>query len=481
MRPDLNLDYALLIPELLLAVLALVIVAIDMFTKLKKESLPYVTIAGLIVALVASLFFLDTDDNFAGLIRIDDYTAFFRVFFIGTSIAVALMSAKYVEQKLRHPGEYYALIVISTIGAIYMAAAQELLTAYLALEVLSFSLYILVSYAKLDTRSNEAGMKYMLLGAFASALLLYGISFIYGTSGTTTYSEIAAVFEDGTGDFTFGTLAGLTLIVAGLGFKVAAVPFHAWTPDAYQGAPLPITAYLSATSKAAGFALLLRLMSTALLPVIDDWRFMIAVVAAVTMLAGNLIAMWQTNIKRLLAYSSIGQVGYLLMGLVALSPEVTSAMLLHMTGYIITNLAAFTAIIAYHNQTDAEELNEFRGMSDRSPLLAMITAASLFSLAGLPLFAGFFTKFVFFAAVADEGYLWLAGVAVLSSFISLYYYLVVLKAAYIDPAEERARLSIPVFTQAVAVVLVIGVFFVGLYPAPIFEVTDSVAKVLFPS
>jgi NADH-quinone oxidoreductase subunit N len=481
MRPDLNLDYSLLIPELLLFGLALGILFIDLMTKVKKEALPYITVAGLIIALVASLFWLDTNDDFAGLIRIDDYTTFFRVFFIGTSIAIVLMSAKYVELKLRHPGEYYALIVISTIGAIYMAAAQELLTAYVALEVLSFSLYVLVSYAKRDPRSNEAGMKYMLLGAFASALLLYGISFIYGAAGSTTYGEIAAAFEDGVAEFEFGMLAGLTLIVAGLGFKVAAVPFHAWTPDAYHGAPLPITAYLSATSKAAGFALLLRLLSTGLLPVIDDWRFMIAVVAAITMVAGNLIAMWQTNIKRLLAYSSIGQVGYLLMGLVALSPEVTSAMLLHMVGYIVTTLAAFTAIVAYHNQTDAEELTDFRGMSDRAPLLAMITAVSLFSLAGLPLFAGFFTKFVFFASVTEEGYLWLASVAVLSSFISLYYYLIVLKAAYIDPTEERPRLKIPVLTQAIAVALTLGVFFVGLYPTPLFEVTDSVAKVLFPS
>ena len=479
MRPDLNLDYSLLIPELILGGLAIVILFVDLMTKVKKETLPYITVAGLIVALVSSLFWLDKNDNFGGLIRIDDYTAFFRVFFIGTTIFVVLASAKYVEQKLRHPGEYYALLVMSTVGAIYMAAAQELLTAYLALEVLSFCLYILVSYAKLDPRSNEGGMKYMLLGAFASALLLYGISFIYGTAGSTTYSEINAAFSKGIGDFSLGTLAGLTLIVAGLGFKVAAVPFHAWTPDAYEGAPMPITAYLSATSKVAGFAVLLRLFSTALLPVIDDWRFMIAAVAAATMLTGNLIALWQTNIKRLLAYSSIGQVGYLLMGLVALSPEVTSAMLLHMTGYIITNLAAFTAIIAYHNQTDAEELEDFRGMSDRSPLLAMITAVSLFSLAGLPLFAGFFTKFVFFASVTEQGYLWLASVAVFSSFISLYYYLIVLKAAYIDPTENRARISIPVFTQAVAVVLALGVFFVGIYPAPLFDVTDSVAKTLF--
>src|SRR5581483_5409907 len=383
---------------------------------------------------------LDKNDQFAGVIYVDDYTAFFRCFFIATTFAVVLISAQYVKDNLRHPGEYYGLLVVSTIGAIYMAAARELLTAYLGLELLSFSLYILVSYAKLDSRSNEGGMKYMLLGAFASALLLYGISFIYGAAGSTTYPEIYQAFQGGTHGFTLGTLAGLTLIVAGLGFKVAAVPFHMWTPDAYEGAPLPITAYLSATSKAAGFALILRLFSSALLPVIDDWRFMIAAMSAITMVLGNVVALQQHNIKRLLAYSSIGQVGYMLMGVVALSPAVTSALLLHMTGYVITNVAAFTAIIAYYNMTKAEEMHEFRGMSDRAPLLAAVLAVAMFSLAGMPLFAGFLTKFIFFQSVATAGYLWLAGVAVVSSLISLYYYLQVLREAYINPAEERSRL-----------------------------------------
>jgi NADH-quinone oxidoreductase subunit N len=362
-----------------------------------------------------------------------------------------------------------------------MASAQELLTAYIGLELLSFSLYVLVSYSKYETRSNEAGLKYMLLGAFASALLLYGISFIYGTSGSTTYSEIQAAFAGGTGDFTLGTLIGLTLIVAGLGFKVAAVPFHMWTPDAYEGAPLPITAYLSATSKAAGIALLLRLFSSALLPVIDDWRFMLAGISAVTMLFGNIVALQQHNIKRLMAYSSIGQVGYMLMGIVALSPAVSSALLLHMTGYVITNMALFTAIIAYNNATGAEEIGDFKGMSDRAPLLAAVTSVALFSLAGMPLFAGFLTKFIFFQSVADNNYYWLAAVAVVSSFISLYYYLMVMKAIYVTPATETSRFHVPLVMQGSVALLALGVFFVGLYPQPLFDITDSVSAVLFAS
>jgi NADH-quinone oxidoreductase subunit N len=480
MRPDLNLDYSLLIPEYLLGGLAVLILAVDMLMpNVRKSMLPVIAAAGLAITFVISLLYLDTEDNFAGLIAIDDYTTFFRCFFIAVTLATVIASAQFVQERLRNPGEYYALLVVSTAGAIFMASARELLTAYIGLELLSFSLYVLVSYAKSDSRSNEAGMKYVLLGAFASAMLLYGISFIYGASGSTTYSEIQAAFENGTSDFTLGTLAGLALIVTGLGFKVAAVPFHMWTPDAYEGAPLPITAYLSATSKAAGFALLLRLFSSALLPVIEDWEFMMAAVAAITMVVGNLIALQQTNIKRLLAYSSIGQVGYMLMGITAISPEVSSALLLHMTGYVVTNMALFVAIIAYNNETGAEQISEFRGMAERAPFLAAVTAVALFSLAGMPLFAGFLTKFILFQSVAENGYYWLAAVAVIVSFISLYYYLVVIRAMYVSEPEDHTRFSVPLAMSGSLVVLTLGVFLVGLYPAPLFDVTDSVAAVLF--
>ncbi|HXH21856.1 MAG TPA: NADH-quinone oxidoreductase subunit N [Dehalococcoidia bacterium] len=480
MIEGLNFDYSLLIPEYVLGLVAAVLVGLDLAApRFPKRLMPWIAAATLAGVFALSFAWLDTEDDFAGLIFIDDYTTFFRCFFTAIGFFVVVASAQFVQQRLRHPGEYYALLLVATAGAIYMAASRELLTAYISLEVLSFSSYILVSYAKSDNRSNEGGMKYMLLGAFSSAILLYGISFIYGTAGSTSYDAIAEAFSDGTSGFTAPTLLGLTLIVAGLGFKVAAVPFHMWTPDAYEGAPLPITAFLSATSKAAGFALLIRLFSSALMPVVDDWRFMVAAISAATMVAGNVIALQQHNIKRLLAYSSIGQVGYMLMGLVALSPEVTSALLLHMTGYIITNMAAFTAIIAYHNETGAEEMSDFRGASDRSPLLATVIAVALFSLAGMPLFAGFLTKFIFFQSVAEEGYLWLAGVAVVASVISLYYYLYVIREMYVSPATNTERFSVPLVMKAAVAVLTVGIFVVGLYPAPLYELTDGVASVLF--
>ena len=479
MRDVVDLNYSVLIPEYFLGLVAILIIAVDLLMpKAKRETLPLVAGFGLICAFFISLAYVDKTDNFAGLFYVDDYTTFFRCFFIAVTFAIVIASYQFVQKSLQHPAEYYALLLISTVGAIFMAGAQELLTAYIGLEILSFSLYVLVSYARTD-QSVEAGMKYMLLGAFASALLLYGISFIYGTSGSTMYSEIRVGFENGTSGFTLGTLVGLTLIVAGLGFKVSAVPFHMWTPDAYEGAPLPITAYLSATSKAAGFAMLLRLFSQALMPVISDWQFMIAALSATTMLVGNLVALQQHNIKRLLAYSSIGQVGYMLMAIVALTQDVTAALLLHMVGYVITNLAGFTAIIAYHNETGAEEIEDFRGMSERAPLLAAVTAAALFSLAGMPLFAGFLTKFILFQSVADANFYWLAAVAVVASFISLYYYLQVMRVMYVSQPPETTRFHVPLLMQASVVVLTVGVFFVGLYPAPLFDLTDSVSKVLF--
>jgi NADH-quinone oxidoreductase subunit N len=480
MPAELNLDYSLLTPEFCLAGLAALILALDLFVpQFKREYLPYVTALGLLAIIGISLGWVNKESQFAGILYIDNYTSFFRVFFMATTIGVVLMSGQFVQERLRNPGEYYALLVLSTIGAIYMAASRELLTAYISLELLSFSLYILVSFAKLDARSNEGGMKYMLLGAFSSALFLYGLSLIYGSAGSTFYVDIAASFENGTSGFDLGVLMGLALVMAGLGFKVAAVPFHMWTPDAYEGAPLPITAYLSATSKVAGFALLLRLFSGAFMPIADDWQWMIAALAAITIVLGNLVALQQRNIKRLLAYSSIGQVGYMLMAIAALSQDTASALLLHMAGYVITNLAAFTCIIAWYNLTEKEDIEDFRGMAERAPLLAAVLAAALFSLSGMPLFAGFFTKFILFQAVASEGFLWLAIIAVVMSFVSLYYYLMVIKEMYISQPEDEGRLTVPLLVNGLAVLLVAGVFYVGIYPRHLFEAAQEAAKFLF--
>jgi len=442
--------------------------------------LSYIAAAGLVVAGAVSLAWVNKESDFAHIIVIDNYTTYFRVFFMATAAVVCLASGKLVEDKTKHPGEYYALIILSTIGAIGMASARELMTAYLSLELLSFSLYILVSYQKFDDRSNEAGLKYLLLGAFASAMFLYGLSLIYGVTGSTYYSDISQNLSGNTDSFEWALLMGLVLIITGLGFKVAAVPFHMWTPDAYEGAPVAITAYLSTTSKAAGFALLLRLFSGAFQVVQSDWSWMIAGIAAATMILGNLIALQQHNIKRLMAYSSIGQVGYMLMGIAGLSHNTASALVLHMTGYMISNMAIFVVVIALYNLTGNEEIADFRGMRERAPLLAGVLAGALFSLAGLPLFAGFATKFILFQAVTNEGYLWLAAIGIVTSVISLYYYLQVMRQAFVEaPAEGEGSLNVPLLMNGLAAALMLGVFYVGVYPQQLFDIIDNATGFLF--
>jgi NADH-quinone oxidoreductase subunit N len=477
----LNYDYTLFIPEFFLAGLVVLVMALDMFApQVKKAWLSYVAAAGLAATAGVSLAWVNKQSNFAGIVSVDNYTTYFRVFFMATAAVVCLASGRLVEQKLKHPGEYYSLIILSTIGAIGMAAARELMTAYLSLELLSFSLYILVGYQKFNAKSNEAGLKYLLLGAFASAMFLYGLSLIYGVTGTTYYSDISAQLSAGTHDYSFALLMALVLIITGLGFKVAAVPFHMWTPDAYEGAPVAITAYLSTTSKAAGFALLLRLFGGAFQVVHDDWSWMIAGVAAASMILGNLLALQQHNIKRLMAYSSIGQIGYMLMAIAGLSHDTASALVLHMTGYMVSNMAIFVVIIAWYNLTGTDEIGDFRGMRERAPLLAGTLAGALFSLAGLPLFAGFVTKFILFQAVTDAGYYWLAAIGVVTSVISLFYYLQVMREAFVSaPAEGEGSLSVPVLMNGLAFALMLGVFYIGLYPQNLFDVIDNATKAIF--
>ena len=473
----LNLDWSLLAPEYVLAGWAALLIIVDLFWRpFRKEYLGYLAAAGALVAALTSLIWLNDDTNFANLIDINNYTTFFRVFFGLTAFFACIASARYVRDRLLHPGEYYALILLTNLGANYMAGSKELLTAYISLELLSFSLYVLTSFAKFDLKSNEGGLKYMLLGAFSSAIFLYGISLIYGVTGTTHFEDIGQVLSGDTSGIELAMLFGLVLIIAGLGFKVAAVPFHMWTPDAYEGAPLPITAYISAISKAAGFALFLKLFSMAFLPLVDDWRLLIAGLAAATMILGNLVAIQQHNIKRLLAYSSIGQVGFLLMGIAALSAETTdaaSALVLHLAGYVISNMAVFVAVIIYYNWTGKDEIADYDGLAERAPFLALGLSVAFFSLAGMPLFAGFATKFILFQAAAGEDLLWLAAIAVFMSFVSLYYYLVVIRHMYVGRPVEPTRFPTPWVEYGCLALLLVGVLLVGLYPQPLFNAVES--------
>ena len=481
----LNMRYSLLLPEILLGVTAVLVVFADLFSKELKigyRLLPLLTVAGLVAALAASLIWADTTDDFAMLVTVDAFTTFFRVIFCVVAIALVIGSHEYIEAHVNHPGEFFALLLLSTAGASFMAGAQDLLTAYLAVEVLSFSLYIAVSLGRNDPRSGEAALKYVLLGGVASAFLLYGLSFVYGVAGSTQYSLIAEAMGGDISDVRGALVLGLVLIVAGLGFKASAVPFHMWTPDAYEGAPIPVTAYLSATSKAATFALLLRWFAGPLLPVIEEWQWMFAVLATATMVLGNLVALQQHNIKRLLAYSSIAQVGFMLMALVGLSQITAGGLLVHLGGYLITNLAVFIAVIHFYNRTGKEEVADFKGLAQTNPYLALVMTAGLFSLAGMPLLVGFFTKFILFQSVVEADFLWLVVVAVVASTVSLYYYLQVVKQMYLyQPDGDPARWRLTPTGYLSTGILLAAVVVLGLWGAPLYEVADHAAAALFPA
>ncbi|MQF49032.1 NADH-quinone oxidoreductase subunit N [SAR202 cluster bacterium AC-647-N09_OGT_505m] len=477
------MNFLLFAPEFTLTAVAFGVLGVDLFLpRDKKGYLPALSLVGLLAVFVLSLRYLwgkDTD-LYNGLFLIDNFSIFFKAFFLVLGALIVLSSVDYVKKNLSHPGEYYGILMFSILAMMLMAASGELLTAYISLELLSFSLYVLVCYGQHGLKPSEAGVKYILLGAFASALLLYGISQVYGMLGTTRFEEIhAALLLDGT-PLNPAVLMGLALIVAGLGFKIAAVPFHMWAPDVYEGAPTPVTAYLAVGSKAAAFALILRLFAQAFMPAIDDWQIILVILAALTMTVGNLVAMAQQNIKRMLAYSSIGQVGYLLMGVAALSPLASNGIILHLAGYGLTNLAAFLCIIIFYNATNKEEISDFAGLADRAPLVALTLSVALFSLAGFPFFAGFTTKFYLFTAAADEGLMWLVGLAIINSLISLYYYLMVIKQMYMVPADENTPLRLSMVSGSTLGLLVAGIIIIGVYPGPLVDAIEMATKAILP-
>ena len=478
-----DVQFELLWPEFLVAGLAFLVFTADfLLPSNRKNWLAGVSVVGLgaILAFTVPYLWGVEDSLFDGIVRVDEYALLFKVVFLLVGITVILCSVDFVRRHLTHPGEYYAIILVSVLAMMLLAASGELLTAYISLELLSFSLYILAGFARRDPKSNEAAVKYILLGAFSSALLLFGISLLYGALGETRFTEMAEALQ-GMEGVNGRLLLGLAFLVAGLGFKLAVVPFHMWAPDVYEGAPLPVTAYIAVGSKAAAFALVLRLFAEGLLPIADQWRTIMASLAAVTMMVGNLVALAQSNIKRMLAYSSIGQVGYLLMGIAALSVLASTGLVLHLIGYAITSFAAFLAIIAFYNQTGRDDIPAYAGLADRSPIVAASLTVALFSLAGLPFFAGFTTKFYLFTAAAEGGYLWLAGLAATASLISLYYYLMVIKQMYIHPAADATPLVTPLLTKGVLAVLVLAVIFIGVYPGPLVDAIDAASRSLLPA
>ncbi|MBO8167777.1 MAG: NADH-quinone oxidoreductase subunit N [Thermoanaerobacteraceae bacterium] len=466
--------------EILTAILATGLLIIGLVTpKDQRRGIGYLTTAGLLGILGATLFMNNVDKTLLdGMYIIDPYSTFFKQLFLLAAILVSVGSYDYIRRLGYNQGEYFSLLVYATLGMMILASAGDLITLYLGLELMTITFFILTAYRKKDAKSSEAGIKYVILGAMSSAVLLYGLSLIYGATGTTVIKDIAAALQQ---DIQPIMLLGTIFVLVGFGFKISAVPFHMWSPDIYEGAPTPVTGFLAVASKAAGFAAMIRLFIIALPALQSYWVVIVMVLAAFTVLFGNFVAIPQTNIKRLLAYSSIAQAGYLLFGLVAYSALGVAAILFHSILYVFANLGAFIVVIAFGNHTGSDEIKDYSGLARRSPLMAAVMLLSLLSLAGIPPLAGFVSKFYLFTSIIDKGYFWLAFVGIGMSMVSVYYYLVVVKVMYMgEPPEDSEPIKLPVSIQAALYVTMFITVFFGIYPSPLTNVALSVAKAFFP-
>ena len=464
------------IPEILLVVFAAAVIILDLIVRAREsDKVAYLALVGLgcsLIAILISISIFKIDEPiylFFGMIRLDKFAIFFKILLILATSATILFSLRSEELDVKLKGEYYALLLAVTFGMFLMASSTNLLMIFISLETVSLTSYILAGFLTHSPRSSEAAFKYITYGAVASGTMLFGLSLIFGMTGTGDLAQISEQLPAvlASGEVTaLGLLIAITFILAGVGYKIASVPFHMWSPDVYEGAPIPITAFLSVASKAAGFALFLRFFYSGFgaQGILDtvDWGFLLAIVSALTMTIGNLAALPQRNVKRLLAYSSIAHGGYLLMGGVLLTPDGLSAILFYLIVYLFMNLGAFYVVILVANDSGSEMIEGYRGLSSRSPLVAGAMMIFLVSLTGIPPFAGFFGKFFLFKAVISEGFYWLAFVGLLNSVISLYYYARIMKAMYFESAEDSESFYFTKSTFALLSVFVIPTIFIGL-------------------
>ena len=499
-------DLYLLSPELAMAGLAMLLLVLDLVVR-HKGSLVVVGLLGLAVPLAFSIALwlgLDGGGSVAGdnvvqvgaitTFTVDKFGLFFKFLFIGVAAAVVLVSSDYSSRFQRFQIEYYSLVLFSVTGMMLLSSTVELITIYISLELTALPVAALAAFLR-DGRSSEAAMKFLILSAISSALLLYGMVLVYGFTGSTALADVAARLGDiGLSDTEpFGSpalLMGIVLIIAGFGFKITAVPFQMWAPDVYEGSPTPVTAFLSVASKAAGFAVILRVFYLAFpMPILSiEWSAIFAVLAVLSMTIGNLVAIAQTNIKRMLAYSTVAHAGYLLVGLAAVTSRVTegneaigpSGVLFYLGGYAVMNLAAFSAVIAISTRIGSDNFYDFAGMGRRAPYLAAVLAFAMVSLTGVPPTVGFMAKLYIFGAAVNAGLWWLALAGVINSVISAYYYLRVIKVMYLSeaPSEERLVSGLPMRLALIATTA--GVLLFGVYPGPLLEIARTAAEVLAP-
>ena len=475
-------------PELGLTFLALLVLGLDVgffgispLSESRKHFIPYVAAGGMFIIAILPLVWEPSNQlEWGGMIRHDVLSQVFKVMVILAGAITSLIAAEHSE--LGRKGEFYLVIIVATLGASLMSGAADLIMVFVALETTSIPLYILAAFRNKDLKSTESGMKYFLFGSFASAILLYGLSLLYGFSGHTNLMAIAQSLNAPGFDHVIPVLISMTFIVVGFGFKISAVPFHFWTPDVYEGAPTPVTAFVSVASKAASVALLVRFFSAVFPEVLiidgqsihDFWIQLVAVIAVISMTLGNVLALSQRNIKRLLAYSSIAQAGYTLIGVAAIQASSASdgiaSVAFYMFMYTFTNLLAFAVIVIFAEATGSDDIADLAGLNRRNSWMALAMTIALLSLGGIPPAAGFFGKFFLFNAAVHANLEWLAIIGVLNAIVALYYYLVVIKVMYVDQNEDVDKpISLSLNATWLLGVVTIIVVILGVFPTQIFD------------
>jgi NADH-quinone oxidoreductase subunit N len=491
-------NYAILMPEIILIITAFLIPALGYLnpgSRLNRQ-LAYAAMTGIIISFIFVLkmiwvdllpFIPDIPYNTPPLFDVYEVNIFallFKSVFLGIAFLVSLSSVDYIK---KHPNqaEYYSLLLFSTVGMMVVASATELITLFIGLELAGLSTYALTGYLKKDSRSTEAATKYFIIGALSSAFLLYGISLVYGIAGTTQFEGIAEVLK-GAEDYQASSLMAIIFITVGFGFKIAAVPFHMWAPDVYEGAPTTITTFLAAGSKKMGFAAMFKLFLVGLIAIKTDWAGLIGIIAVVTMTVGNAIAIAQTDIKRMLAYSSIAQAGYLLIVLPVGTDWALAGGLYHIITHMFMKGGAFLIVAAlYHTTRKFNDINDYRGLHKRAPFLAFAMMIFLLALAGVPPMGGFFSKFVLFSSAVDlwaktgSWVIWLAVAGILNSALSLYYYVRIIKFMYVSKSSDKRKIRIPRHMMAAIMIAFVGIIVTGIFAEPFIQLCIEAAQTLF--
>ncbi|HYS92781.1 MAG TPA: NADH-quinone oxidoreductase subunit N [Candidatus Acidoferrales bacterium] len=463
-------------PAAVLAITGFVLMLLDLLPpRGRREHLAFVGLAGVVIALIVTVLLWGSDaTGFQGMAVLDNLSLFATLVIGYATGLVLLESIDYLKRRGMESGEFYILVLFAAAGMVIMAGANDLIVVFLGLETMSLALYVLAGFFRTEIQAGEASMKYFLLGAFASGFFLYGIALIYGATASTNLDKIGAAVKAGAGRDPL-LLIGFALLLVGFGFKISAVPFHMWTADVYEGAPTSVTAFIATGSKAAAFAALLRLLLESLRPLQGEWTWLFWVLAVLSMTLGNVVAIAQQNLKRMLAYSSIAHVGYMLVGIVAGGGLGGGSVLFYLLVYTFTTAGAFGVILLLERGgEEAVGIGDTAGLATRHPLAALALALFLLSLVGIPPTAGFVGKFYLFGAAVRSGYVWLAVIGVLNSAAAAYYYLRIIVNMYMREPEGPPAVIMPSFAGALAVVVALwGVIQLGIFPAPLFDLAQS--------